>query len=58
MQKVFFENIESILSTTIAFAENRIYIAVAWLTNVVFYNGWEPNTRGERIMKEFFVKAF
>lgn len=38
MQKVFFENIESILSTTIAFAEKRIYIAVAWFTNVVLYN--------------------
>lgn len=26
--------------------------------DVVFYNGWEPKDRGERIMKEFFVKAF
>lgn len=38
MQKVYFENIESVLSTTIASAEKRIYIAVAWFTNVVLFN--------------------
>ena len=26
--------------------------------DIVFYKGWDPKTRGERIMKEFFVKAF
>ena len=25
--------------------------------NVVFYDGWNPQKRGEKIMKEFFVKA-
>lgn len=25
--------------------------------NVVFYDGWDPQKRGEKIMKEFFVKA-
>lgn len=25
--------------------------------NVVFYDGWDPQRRGEKIMKEFFVKA-
>ena len=38
MQKVYFENIESVLSTNITSAENRIYIAVAWFTNVVLFN--------------------
>lgn len=38
MQKVYFENIESVLSTNIASAEKRIYIAVAWFTNVVLFN--------------------
>lgn len=38
MQKVYFENIESVLATSIAAAENRIYIAVAWFTNVVLFN--------------------
>ncbi len=26
--------------------------------DVIFYNGWDPKTRGEMIMKEFFVKAY
>lgn len=26
--------------------------------DIVFYNGWDPKTRGERIMKEFFVKVY
>jgi hypothetical protein len=38
MQKAYFENIESILSTTIASAEKRIYIAVAWFTNDALFN--------------------
>lgn len=25
--------------------------------NIVFYDGWDPQKRGEKIMKEFFVKA-
>lgn len=25
--------------------------------NVVFYDGWDPQKRGEKIMKEFFVKG-
>ena len=38
MQKVYFGNIESVLSKTIASAEKRIYIAVAWFTNAVLFN--------------------
>lgn len=26
--------------------------------NVVFYEGWDPQKRGEKITKEFFVKEF
>ena len=25
--------------------------------NAVFYDGWNPQKRGEKIMKEFFVKG-
>jgi hypothetical protein len=25
--------------------------------NIVFYDGWNPQKRGEKIMKKFFVKA-
>ena len=38
MQKVYFENIESVISTIIASADKRIYIAVAWFTNAVLFN--------------------
>jgi hypothetical protein len=38
MQKVYFENIESVISTIIASANKRIYIAVAWFTNAVLFN--------------------
>lgn len=24
--------------------------------NVVFYEGWDPQKRGEKIMKQYFVK--